>query len=45
MADETLIPAGYSVVSVTINSVSYTAYLEDLSGVQIADTVVQGDLY
>ena len=45
LVDETLIPAGYSVVSVTINSVSYTAYLEDASGVQIADTVVQGDLY
>ena len=40
--DPALVPAGYSVVSVTINSVSFTAYLTDASGIPIADTVVGG---
>ncbi len=42
LVDPALIPEGYSVVSVTINSVSFTAYLEDANGVQIADTVMSG---
>jgi hypothetical protein len=42
LVNPALIPAGYSVVSVTINSISYTAYLNDANGVQIADTVVAG---
>ena len=42
IVDPALVPAGYSVVSVTINSVSFTAYLTDASGIPIADTVVGG---
>ncbi|MDP2317982.1 MAG: hypothetical protein Q8O42_01395 [Acidobacteriota bacterium] len=45
LVDPALIPAGYTVISVTINSVSYTAYLNDANGVQIADTVTSGVLY
>lgn len=45
LVDPTLVPAGYSVVSVTINSVSFTAYLNDATGVQIPDTVIAGDIY
>lgn len=42
LVDPALVPAGYSVVSVTINDISYTAYLVDQYGVQIADTVMTG---
>jgi hypothetical protein len=42
LVNPALVPAGYSVVSVTINSISYTAYLADANGVAIADTVVSG---
>lgn len=45
IVDPALVPYGYSVVSVTINSVAYTAYLKDASGVQIADTVMSGVLF
>ena len=45
IVDPALVPAGYSVVSVTINSVSYTAYLTDASGFPIADTVVGGVIH
>jgi hypothetical protein len=45
IVDPALVPAGYSVVSVTINSVSYTAYLTDASGFPIADTVVGGVIF
>ena len=45
LVDPTLIPEGYSVVSVTINSISCTAYLADTNGVAIADTVVSGVIY
>ena len=42
LVDPALVPAGYTVISVTINSISYTAYLNDATGVQIADTVFSG---
>jgi hypothetical protein len=42
LVDPALVPAGYSVVSVTVNSISFTAYLADVNGVAIADTVVSG---
>jgi hypothetical protein len=45
LVDPTLVPAGYSVVGVTVNSVSYTAYLVDPYGVPFADTVVSGMIY
>jgi hypothetical protein len=45
LVDPALIPDGYTVVSVTINSVSYTAYLVDRNGAYFADTVVSGILY
>lgn len=44
VVDPTLVPAGYSIVSVTINSISFTAYLNDASGNQIPDTVVTGTI-
>lgn len=44
LVDPALIPEGYSVISVTINSVSYAAYLVDPNGVQIADTVFTGTM-
>lgn len=44
LVDPALIPEGYTVTSVTINSVSYTAYLMDANGYQIADTVMSGSL-
>lgn len=40
-----LVPYGYSVVSVTINSVSYEAYLVDRDGAYFPDTVVSGTLF
>jgi hypothetical protein len=40
-----MIPAGYVVVSVTINSISYAAYLRDSAGEKIADTVITGDVW
>jgi hypothetical protein len=42
LVDPALVPAGYSVVSVSLNSIFYTAYLADANGVAIADTVVNG---
>lgn len=42
LVDPALIPAGYTVTSVTINSISYSAYLTDATGLQIADTVTTG---
>lgn len=45
LVDPSLVPAGYSIVSVTINSISYSAYLNDAAGIQIADTVTNGTLY
>jgi hypothetical protein len=44
LVDPALVPPGYTVVSVTINSVSYTAYLIDARGEVIADTVMAGQL-
>lgn len=45
LVDPALVPEGYSIVSVTINDVSYTAYLMDANGLQIADTVMTGLIY
>lgn len=45
LVNPALVPFGYSIVSVTINSVSYTAYLKDAAGTQIADTVMTGLIY
>lgn len=45
LVDPVLIPAGYEVISVTINSISYSAYLKDAYGYQIADTVMNGMVY
>lgn len=44
IVDPALVPSGYTVVSVTINTVEYTAYLIDANGIQIPDTVVTGRL-
>lgn len=44
IVDPALVPSGYTVVSVTINTVEYTAYLLDANGIQIPDTVVTGRL-
>lgn len=43
LVDPALVPEGYTVVSVTINSVSFTAFLVDANGYQIADTVMAGE--
>jgi len=45
LVDPALIPEGYTVIAVTINSVSYTAYLTDVTGLQIPDTIVTGNIY
>lgn len=45
LVDPALVPAGYSIISVTVNSVSYIAYLKDAAGDQIADTVMTGTIY
>ena len=45
LVDSALVPPGYTVVKVTINSISYTAYLADANGVVIPDTVVSGVIY
>lgn len=42
LVDPLLVPAGYTLIAVVINSADYTAYLEDSGGHQIADTVVRG---
>lgn len=44
IVDPALVPSGYTVVSVTINTVDYTTYLIDANGIQIPDTVVTGRL-
>jgi hypothetical protein len=44
LVDIALVPDGYSIISVTVNSVSYTAYLKDAAG-PIADTVMSGAIY
>lgn len=44
LVDPSLIPAGYTVTKVIINSISYTAYLRDSLGGTIADTVMTGSL-
>lgn len=44
LVDPNLVPSGYTVVSVTINTVDYTAYLIDANGSQIPDTVMTGRL-
>ncbi|PKN13309.1 MAG: hypothetical protein CVU69_03135 [Deltaproteobacteria bacterium HGW-Deltaproteobacteria-4] len=44
LVDPDLVPYGYSVVSVTINSVSYSAYLKDAAGSPITDTVTTGTM-
>lgn len=44
LVDAALVPQGYTVVSVTINSVSFNAFLVDANGFQIADTVTAGEL-
>ena len=47
LVDLSLIPEGYSLVpgSVTVISVSYTAYLKDAAEYQIDDTVMTGQIY
>jgi len=45
LVDSALVPEGYTIIAVTINSISYTAYLTDVIGLQIPDTVVTGDIY
>lgn len=45
LVDPALVPAGYSVISVTINSVYYAAYLIDARDYEISDTYVTGTLY
>ena len=45
LVDPALVPAGYTIILVTVNSVSYTAYLKDAAGDQIADTVITGLIY
>jgi hypothetical protein len=45
LVNPALVPAGYTVVSVVINSISYTAYLVDANAGVIADTVTSGVLY
>lgn len=45
LVDPGLVPEGYDIISVTINSISYTAYLKDAAGSQIADTVMSGIIY
>ena len=44
LVDPALVPAGYSIISVIINDISYKAYLVDQYGVQIADTVMTGSI-
>jgi hypothetical protein len=45
LVDPALVPSGYSIVSVKVNSISFTAYLIDAGGYQIADTVTTGTIY
>lgn len=47
LVDLSLVPSGHTLVpgSVTIISVCFEAYLEDPSGVKIADTLLSGILY
>lgn len=45
LVDPALVPMGYTVVSVTINSVSYAAYLVDPAGNAIPDTVTGGVIH
>ncbi|UFS71244.1 hypothetical protein LPW11_03395 [Geomonas sp. RF6] len=44
LVDPALIPAGYTVVSVTVNEITYKAYLTDSTGAEIADTVMTGTI-
>jgi len=44
IVDPALIPEGFDVISVTINSITYSAYLVDAYGLVIADTVTNGIL-
>ncbi len=45
LVEPALVPDGYDVTDVTVNSISYTAYLKDATGSQIADTVMNGTIY
>ncbi len=44
IVDPRLVPEGYTVVSVAINTVDYMTYLVDANGYQIPDTVMTGRL-
>ncbi|MGZ5011340.1 MAG: hypothetical protein ACXV74_10315 [Methylobacter sp.] len=40
-----LLPTGAILIDAAITNVTYTAYLKDVDGVQIPDTVITGDLF